>query len=282
MIGLRRSKLFVPGNRPDRMAKAAETEADALSYDLEDAVPDSEKAAAREAVASFLRAHPQQKEIWIRVNARDTGLLIEDVLAVASEHVDVINVPKAESPRDVQLVDDLLAHVEGRIGLARRIAIVPTIESPAGLRCAAEIAKASSRVIGLQLGTGDLRKATGIVASTENLRSVRTLLTLAAAEAHVLALDSAFTNIDRPDLFAADATDARALGFRGKSCIHPSQVEAANRIFSPSESEIEEARAVVEAFDAAIAKGIGAIKVNGKLVDGPIADTARKILEFGR
>jgi citrate lyase subunit beta/citryl-CoA lyase len=282
MLELRRSKLFVPGNRPDRMGKAAASPADALSLDLEDAVPDAEKASARQAVVQFLEDHSPRQEIWVRVNGRETEHLVEDVLAVASMHVNVINVPKAEHPRDVELVEELLNYAERKAGLQRRIAIVPTIESPAGLRHAYEIAKASSRVVALQLGTGDLRKATGIEALTENLRAVRTLLSLAAAEAGVHAMDSAFTNVADVTAFETDAKDARSLGFRGKSCIHPSQVEIANRVFSPTDAEIEEAGEIIAAFDAALEQGIGAIQVNGKLIDGPIADVARRILEAAR
>lgn len=277
-IPLPRSKLFVPGNRPERMLKAAELPADALSLDLEDAVPDGEKAGARLAVASFLRerpAGPRDQQLWVRVNSRDSGELVADILALSGLGFDVVNVPKAEQPRDVHVVEDLLAHLE-RDGACIRI--VPTIETPAGLRNALAIAKASPRVLALQLGAGDLRKYTGIRATVEGLRTVRVMLSLAAAEAGVHALDSAYVDIADAAGFDADAQDARSLGFRGKSCIHPSQVEAANRIFSPTDHEVAEARAIVEAFDAAVAKGIGAIQVHGRLVDGPIVDDARRTL----
>jgi len=277
-----RSKLFVPGNRADLMAKAAAGDADAVSFDLEDAVPAAEKAAARDQVLSFLTQARPRQQVWIRVNSRDSGLIVDDMLAVAKASVDVINVPKAESARDIYLVEDLLDHLEKGVGRATPTAIVATIETARGLNHAVEIASASPRLMALQLGTGDLRESAGILPSTEHLRAVRTLLSLAAAEVGIAALDSAYTDIANPAGFAESARDARALGFRGKSCIHPSQVDDANRIFSPSEDEIAEARQIVEEYDSAVARGIGAIRVRGRLVDGPIAETARRILELAQ
>lgn len=278
---LPRSKLFVPGNRPERMRKAALLEADALSLDLEDAVPPHEKEAARAAVVAFLKEAPLRQQVWVRINARDSGELVADMLALAGLPVDVVNVPKAEHPRDVHLVHDLIEHLQSLPGQRGAFAIVPTIETAAGLRNALAIAQASPRVAALQLGSGDLRKSTGIVATVEGLRPVRVMLTLAAAEAAMGVMDSAYTDIANPAGFEAEARDARALGFKGKSCIHPSQVSAANRIFLPTDTEVAEARAIVEAFDAALAKGIGAIQVGGKLVDGPIVDDARRVLAQG-
>lgn len=277
---LPRSKLFVPANRPERMLKAMDLAADALSFDLEDAVPPAEKAEARKIVAAFLAANRPKQQVWIRVNGRDSGRLVDDLLALAGLDIDIVNVPKAEGARDVHLVEDLIEHLVQRGECAGRLAIVPTIETAVGVRRALEIATASPRVVALQLGAGDLRKSTGIHPTVEGLRTVRVMLSLAAAEAGIQALDSAYTDIGNPDGFAADSLDARALGFVGKSCIHPSQVEAANRIFSPSADEVDEARAIVEAFDAALAKGIGAIQVRGKLVDGPIVADARRVLEI--
>jgi citrate lyase subunit beta/citryl-CoA lyase len=229
-------------------------------------------------VVAFLEEASLRQQIWVRINARDSGELVADLLALAGVAVDVINVPKAEHPRDVHLVHDLIDHLERLPGHRGAFAIVPTIETAAGLRNALAIAQASPRVIALQLGSGDLRKSTGILATIEGLRPVRVMLSLAAAEAGVGVMDSAYTDIANPTGFEAEARDARSLGFKGKSCIHPSQVAAANAIFLPTEAEVAEARAIVAAFDAALAKGIGAIQVGGKLVDGPIVDDARRVL----
>jgi citrate lyase subunit beta/citryl-CoA lyase len=127
-------------------------------------------------------------------------------------------------------------------------------------------------------GTGDLAAATGLRAETGNLVAVRTMLLLAAAEAGVDALDSAFTGIADLPGYERDADMSRGLGFRGKSCIHPTQVPVANRVFQPSARELAEARALVDAYDAAVRAGIGAFTHEGRLVDLPIAEAARALI----
>jgi citrate lyase subunit beta/citryl-CoA lyase len=278
---LRRSKLFVPGNRSELFAKALAGPADAISVDLEDAVPESGKSRAREVVAEFLRACPAGGKEWIvRVNSLETGLMIEDILALACVRLNVINVPKVEDPRDLHVADEVLRHVERQLGLEPgRIGLIPTLESPAGLRRAHEIATASARVVALQLGTGDLKAATGLVPETARLNAVRTTLVLAAAEAGVDALDSAFVNIADLPAFERDAAEARALGFAGKSCIHPSQIEACNRIFAPTEAELDDARLLLRAYEEARGRGLGAIAHRGTLVDHVHALEARRLLQ---
>lgn len=263
------------------MDKAMAGAADALSFDLEDAVPEAEKAAARSMVATFLDGGSgRTKELIVRVNALATGLLFDDVLAVASPNLDVVNVPKVEAPRDLHVADELLRHIERSRGIAEgTIKLIPTLETPPGLRRALDIARASTRVTAIQLGTGDLSTATGIEPATARLGPVRLMLVLAAAEAGVDALDSAFTGIARLDAFEADAIESKGLGFRGKSCIHPSQVPIANRVFAPTKAELEDARALVDAYEEAVKRGVGAISHRGMLVDAPIAQAALRLLE---
>jgi citrate lyase subunit beta/citryl-CoA lyase len=280
MRRLRRSKLFVPGNRADFMEKATASAADALSFDLEDAVAPAEKEAARLAVARFLAAAEPKQEMIVRVNALDTGLLFDDVIAVACANLHVVNVPKVESPRDLHVADELLTWIERKKALEPgAIRLMPTLESAAGLRRAFEIATASPRVVALQFGAGDLKASARIEPGTERLRSVRLMVVLAAAEAGVEALDSAFTDIRDLPAFEADAAESHRLGFHGKSCIHPSQVEIANRAFAPSAREIAEAKSLLAAYEDALARGLGAIQHDGKLVDAPFADIARRVLE---
>ena len=281
MRTLRRSKLFVPGNRSALFAKAIAGPADALSFDLEDAVPGQEKSSARATVAEFLRTCPATaKELIVRVNSLESGLMIEDLLALACAGLNVIKVPKVESPRDLHVADAVLGHAERKLGMVPgTIGLMPTLESPAGLRRAHEIATATPRVVALQLGTGDLKAATGLVPDTARLNAVRTMLLLAAAEAGVDALDSAFVNIGDAAAFERDAMEARALGFAGKSCIHPSQIAAANRIFSPTAVELDDARQLLKAYEEAKARGLGAIAHRGNLVDHVHAMEARRLLQ---
>ncbi|BBK34903.1 citrate lyase subunit beta/citryl-CoA lyase [Stella humosa] len=279
MRRLRRSKLFVPGSRPELFDKAFASAADGISFDLEDAVAAAQKADARVAVARALRAAAgSAKEVIVRVNPLASGLMFDDILEVAGSGLDVVNVPKVESPRDLHVAEELLAHVERKLGLKARIGLMPTIESAAGLRHAHAIATASGRVVALQLGTGDLAASTGLRPTTEGLTAIRTMLLLAAAEAGVDALDSAFTGIADLAAFERDAEASRGLGFRGKSCIHPTQVPIANRVFAPTAAEVATARRLVAAYDAAVRDGIGAIAHEGRLVDLPIAETARDLV----
>jgi citrate lyase subunit beta/citryl-CoA lyase len=266
---LRRSKLFVPGNRPEIMRKAAQTQADMLSLDLEDAVPPAQKVQARADVAAFVAdpAH-RAKEIVVRINARDTGLMVADLLAIGAARPHLINVPKVEDERDLHLADDLLAHIEAEHGWPiGGIGLMPTLESPRGIRRAAQLCGTCPRVVAVQFGMGDLRARTGMSTAIEHLRPVRAQIMLAAAEAGIDALDGAYPDITDLAGFMADATEANSLGFRGKSCIHPSQIEACNSAFGPSEAEIEDARALLLAFDEAQSRGVGAIRFRGRLVD---------------
>ncbi len=279
---LRRSKLFVPGNRPDLMRKAALSSADSLSFDLEDAVPQDAKSAAREMTGAFLAAGASGcgKHLVVRVNASHTGLMIADILAVASAHLHAVNVPKCESPRDLHVADAVLAHVEREHGLPTgTIGLMATIETPAGLRNAHAIASACARVNAVQLGLGDLKAVTGMRPQTHRMGAVRTLVILAASEAGIAAFDSAFVNVADGAAFEVDATEARDLGFAGKSCIHPSQVEPCNRIFAPADTDIEEARALLRIYEDAVRRGVGAVLFRGQLVDSVHAAEARKFLE---
>ena len=272
----------MPGNRPDLMEKAVGSGADSLSFDLEDAVPEAEKSSAREKTAAFLTAHASKsgKNMVVRVNALETGLMIADILAVTSRELHTVNVPKCESPRDLHVADAVLAHLEREQGLTPgAIGLMATIETPAGLRNAYSIASTCPRVNAIQLGLGDLKAATGIRPDTRRIGPVRTMMILAAAEAGVDALDSAFVNVSDSAGFEADATEARNLGFAGKSCIHPSQVEPCNRIFAPTEADFEEARALIKAYDDAKRKGIGAVLFRGQLVDSVHAAEARRFLD---
>lgn len=262
------------------MIKAARGHAAALSFDLEDAVPEAEKATARLAITKFLeRALGSTKSMIVRVNPLDSDLMIEDILAVTMPGLDIINVPKCAAPRDLHVADAVLRHAERVRGLEPgSIKLMATLETPAGIRRAHEIATASPRIVALQLGVGDLKATTGIVAKTANLHAVRTLVSLAAAEAGIVAFDSAYPDIADLAGFEADANAARDLGFGGKSCIHPSQVHACNRIFAPNEAELEDARALLAAYEEATASGTGAIKFRGRLVDAAHAADARALL----
>jgi citrate lyase subunit beta/citryl-CoA lyase len=278
-----RSKLFVPGSRPELFAKAMASEADGLSFDLEDAVDESMKDEARRELAGFLRTLKpgHGKTLIVRVNGLDTPHFEADLEAVAASGIDIVNLPKPESADDVRACANALSRAES--GWTPSVGILVNIESPKALRLAADLATASPRVVGLQAGWGDLIEPLDI--DRYNLPMIETLLLkirIAAGEAGVWAYDGAYANIKDPEGYKREAESARRLGYLGKSCIHPSQVPLANAVFRPTDVEIAHSLKVVEAARAAAAKGIGAYTVNGKMVDAPFVRRAEAILALAR
>ena len=266
-----RSKLFVPGSRPELFAKAVASACDAISFDLEDAVPPDKKEQARAAVADFLRSGKAHGKLTIvRVNGLSTTLFARDMGALAGTGVDVINVPKVESR------EELLAAAHSLPGEAGLLA---TIETPKGLRLAHEIAAAHPRVVGLQIGYADLFGATDMDRQdTAAVTAVRLVVRFAAAEAGVDAYDGAFLNVQDPVGFRAEALAARKQGFAGKSCIHPSQIALANEVFSPVTEEVERARRVLTTAEEAESRGWGAFLVDGTMVDRAVIARARAVV----
>jgi citrate lyase subunit beta/citryl-CoA lyase len=281
-----RSKLFVPGARPELFIKALASEADAISIDLEDAVQENRKAEAREAVTRFLRSpsfSSQGKTIIVRVNGLDTRHFETDVNACTWPGLDILNLPKAESAKDVHAAAAALARYERERGIEQPIGILPNIESPRGLRRAAEIADADPRVIGLQLGFGDLLEPLGIDRrNPAAIQQIQLSLRLAAGEANVPVYDSAFANVKDPDGFRSEAQAAFRLGYEGKSCIHPSQISLANQVFRPGDEEIAHSLRVIAAWREAREKGVGALVVDGRMIDVPFARRAEAIAAFAR
>ncbi len=285
-LPLIRSKLFVPGARPELYAKALASAADAISIDLEDAVLESRKAEARAALTQFLHsdaATGHGKTIIVRINGIATPHFESDIEACAWPATDVINLPMAESAEDVQKAARAIARWEQERGIARPIGILPNIESPRGLRFAAEIAQADPRVVGLQLGFGDLLEPLAIDRSNAAaIQHLQLAMRLAAGEAGIPALDSAYANVKDTDGYRREAEEARRMGYMGKTCIHPSQVELANETFRPAEQEIARALRVVEAWEAAQKEGTGALLVDGRMIDMPFALRAQAIVALAR
>jgi citrate lyase beta subunit len=285
LVTLMRSKLFVPGSRPELFAKAFAGDADGISIDLEDAVEESRKAEARGIVAAFLRdrAPSSGKLIIVRVNGLDTRHFGPDLEAVVLPAVDLINLPEVKSAEQIRSAAQALARLESERGIERAIGILANIESPRGLRLATEIAVADPRVAGLQLGFGDLFEPLSIDrADTAAVHSVQLAVRLAAGEAGIWAYDAAFGNVKDAEGFKAEAEAARRLGYLGKTCIHPSQVALANAAFQPNEVEIAWALRVVDASERAAREGVGAFLVDGHMIDAPFSRRAEAIVAQAR
>ena len=281
-----RSKLFVPGSRPELFDKALRGEADALSFDLEDSVSPQRKVEARAALQDLLSgpaARDSGKTLIVRVNPFGSEHFDADVRAVVRTGLALLNLPKVESPEDVLAAVDALEAAERANGVAEPVGLLLNIESPRGLRRAHELASAHARVAGLQLGLGDLFEPLQIVRhEPAALHAVMLQMRLAAGEAGVFAYDAAYARFSDVEGFRAEAALARRLGYLGKSCIHPSQVAHANEVFRPTEAEIAHARRVDEAATEAEARGIGAYTVDGHMVDAPFVQRARAVLATAR
>lgn len=279
-----RSKLFVPGSRPELFEKALASRADGISFDLEDAVAESAKSTARGQLATFLnRLAPTEKTLVVRVNGQDTAHYQADLEALVDSRLDIINLPVVESPEQIlQLVADL-ERLERQHSAVVKVRILANIESPRGLRRAAEIACAHPRLMGLQLGFADLLEPLGINRhETSVIRQIQLAVRLAAGEAGIAAYDAAFAAIKSVEAYREEARFARSLGFTGKSCIHPSQIDLANEAFLPGAEEIERARRVLAAAEDAEVAGVGAYTVDGQMVDAPFVQRARVIVEQAR
>jgi len=281
-----RSKLFVPGARPELFAKALAGDADALSFDLEDAVAEARKAEARVAVANFVAGDAVMqaaKLIIVRTNAADSPHFAADLAAVARPGITLLNLPKIESAQALLAAVAMIEQAERANAVERPIGLLVNIETPRALADAAQIASAHPRVAGLQLGLGDLFEPHGIDRSdARNVHAAMFALRMAAAQAGVLAMDGAYAALDDDAGYREEAHMARRLGFIGKSCIHPRQVVLANAAFAPSDAELAQARRIVEAAQAAHAQSRGAFVVDGRMIDLPFLKRAQALLATAR
>jgi citrate lyase subunit beta/citryl-CoA lyase len=281
-----RTLLFVPGDRPDRIPKAAAAGADGIAVDLEDAVALSRKEAARRAVAETLASLPPDGPvITVRINAVDTGLAEADVAALEPvlHRIDLVIVPMSSSPSAVRTAAALLGKAESRAGLEPgRTRIVPLVETAAGIVEARDIAAADARVHTLAFGPADLSRELGVTptAEGEELFVARSQVVLAAAAAgRPKPIDGPYLDLDDAEGLARSAAWARRLGFGGKQVLHPRQIPIVAAAFAPSAEELRWARRVDEAFREAEAAGVSSIRLDdGTFIDYPIAHRARALL----
>lgn len=277
-----RSKLFVPGARPELFGKALAGAADALSFDLEDSVLPELKHGARELVADFIAsdvARDAAKLMIVRVNAPDTTHFEADIHAVVRPGLSLLNLPKIESVASLLDAIDVIERAESANGVSEPVRLLVNIETPRSLTYATSIAAGHPRVAGLQLGLADMFEPHGIARMDPvNVHAAMFAVKMAAAQAGVFAVDGAYAQLQDNDGFTAEALMARRLGFVGKSCIHPRQVELANAAFAPTEAELDQARRIVAAARRAEDAGRGAFVVDGKMIDLPFLKRAQAML----
>jgi citrate lyase subunit beta/citryl-CoA lyase len=287
---LRRTLLMTPGNREDRLRKAAAYAADALVYDLEDGVPPAEKAAARHRVAAALRdttASPAEsteahaRERCVRINALDTPYGIDDLASLPFNLIDSIMIPKVESADMLRDIDARLTALHADRARERPIELIALIETPRGILRALEIADAVSRTTALFFGSGDYTSALGADVTETTLHYPRSIITAAAAAAGKQAIDAAFfQDVKNAQATRDDALIARALGFSGKVVFHPNQIDVVNDVFSPSPTEIENARRLLAAYEAQLARGHGTSVSAGVFVAVDLIAPAQRLLRL--
>jgi len=279
-----RSFLFSPGSDARKLAKAAASDADAVIFDLEDAVADNRKAEARVLVAEEIARCGTNRPVYVRINAVPTGLTPDDLAAVCIPGLAGICLPKAESVEAVSHVDDLLAGFERGRGMSHgSISLLLSLETAHGVYCAFELASACQRVTALSAGTaegGDLHAEIGGKWSDESgtVPYVRTRIVVAARAAGLAAIvDGACTRLDH-EMVTTSAAAARDAGYTGKMAIHPGHIAAIHKAFAPTEDEVGHASEVVEAFARAEAAGTAAITVGGRMIDYAMVVNARRVL----
>ena len=282
---MRRSMLFIPGNTPNLVVNSPYLGADAIIFDLEDAVSPGEKDAARSLVRNTLRyLDLGGRETIVRINAIDTDYWQKDVEEMVAQGPDFLMLPKSSRPEDVRTVDEAITRAEERAGARRRIRLMPLIETALGVENAYAIATASPRVAALFLGAEDLTADLRCQRTKEGreIEYARTRLVTAARAADIDVYDTPFTDVNDDEGAWRDAETARALGFTGKASISPRHIQAINTVFSPSQAEVDYAYEVMEAIRMAKEQGRGAIALRGKMIDAPIVARARRTLEMAR
>jgi len=277
---LRRSELSTPGSSEKMMKKAAASAADLVFLDLEDSVAPSEKVAAREKVVQALKSHDWgSKTRAVRINNLETEYAHRDIIDVvegAGEFLDMIIIPKVKSARDVWWVDVLLTQLETRLGLKKKIALEVLIEEVEAMINAEEIALASPRLEALIFGPGDYSASQGVdtkaIGNSDGYPGdiwhyARNKVIIAARAAGIDMVDGPYAAFNNPDGYREECRRSRTLGAAGKWAIHPSQIDIANEEYSPTQESVDRARKLSAAYAEAEAKGLGAVAVDGDMVD---------------
>ncbi|HKW54452.1 MAG TPA: CoA ester lyase [Stellaceae bacterium] len=276
-----RSMLFVPVTVAKYVDRAAERGADALILDLEDSVPAAEKARGREVLQDAAETVAKNgADVVVRIN-RPWRMAIQDIEAAVSPAVQALMLTKIESAEHVQMIAEVVGELESERGMATGATkFVALVETASGFLRLPEIARAHPRLVALSIGAEDFALSVGMLPEAEGLFFPKQQMIIAARAAGILPLGFIGTVADFRDLDAFRATirRSRRLGFAGASCIHPAQVAILNEEYRPSPDEVAAAERAVAAYDASTAAGIGAIEIDGKMIDVPVVERAKHVL----
>lgn len=290
---LRRCELSTPGSNEKMIEKALGTSADVVFLDLEDAVAPNQKVEARGKVIQALRSlNWGNKTRAMRMNNIETEYAYQDVIDVvekAGDYLDLIIIPKVKAARDVFWVDTLLTQIETRLKMRKKIALEVLIEEVQALINVEEIAKSSPRLEAIIFGPGDFSASQGVRMTTiggsvttypgDIWHYARSKIVVAARAAGIDAIDGPYADFRHPEGYREEAIRSVTMGFTGKWAIHPSQIEIANEIYSPTKDEVDRARRLETAYAKAEAEGLGAITFEGVMIDAASVRIIRNVIE---
>ena len=295
---LHRSELAVPGSSPEMFEKALNSKADYVFLDLEDAVSPNDKVSARKNIIQALGDLPWKekgKTISVRINSLDTHYMYRDVIDVmekVGDKIDTILIPKAGSASDVYMVDCLLTQIEESLNYSNKVGLECLIETALGMSNIKEIATSSNRLEALHFGVADyaasLRARTIIIGGLnpnypgDQWHHGLSHLVMTCRAYGLRAIDGPFGDIKDPDAYVDSAKRAAAIGIEGKWAIHPTQIELANKVFSPPEKEVLKASRIIEELDKAAKEGKGAAQLDGRMIDAASARMAENIVNINK
>jgi malyl-CoA/(S)-citramalyl-CoA lyase len=292
---LHRSELAVPGTNPALFRKAAQSRADIIFLDCEDAVaPDDKEQARKNIIQGLNELEWGRKTLMVRINGLDTHYMYRDVVDIveACPRLDMLLIPKVGVPQDVYALDMLVTQIEAAKKRDKRIGFEVLIETALGMANVEAIAQSSRRLEAMSFGVADyaastrarttviggVNKDSGVLADkdadgkrqyfwTDPWHAAQTRMLVACRAYGLRPIDGPFGDFNDPDGYVAAANRAAVLGYEGKWAIHPSQIELANQVFTPSDAEVSKARRIMQAMAQAAAEGKGAVSLDGRLID---------------
>lgn len=286
MERLRRTMLYVPGNNAGMIKDVYIYGSDAIMFDLEDSVSINQKDAARYLVHNGLKSIDYgDAETVVRINGLDTPYGMQDLEAMVRAQPDIIRLPKTDTAQDIYDVEGEISRIERQAGIPEgKIKLMAAVESALGIINAYDIATASARLVGIAIGAEDFVTNLKTTRSPEGIELLvaRSQLLMAGRAAGIDVIDTVYSDINNEEGFRKEVEHIKQLGFDGKSIINPRQIKIVNEVFTPSEKEIEKALRVIEAIEEAEQSGSGVISLNGKMIDKPIVERARRVIDLAK
>ena len=274
------TRLYLPANQPKLMLNAGLHKPDAIILDLEDSINIDEKISARLIARNALRVLDFfGAEKMVRINQGELGL--QDLEDIVPQNVNLILIPKVETAEQLHKIDEKIKDISLECGRKNPVYFMPIIESALGVMNAFDIAKASKNNVALAIGLEDYTADIGTHRTVEGKESLfaRSMIVNAAKAVGIQAIDSVFSDVGDEEGLINSTSESKSLGFDGKGCIHPNQIRIIEEVFAPTETEIENAKKIVEAFREAEKRGLGVVSLGNKMIDSPVVKKALSIIK---